>query len=231
MNMLTELKEQVFKANLELVKHKLVLFTWGNASAIDWDSRLVVIKPSGVDYDKMTAEQMVVVDLEGNVVEGKLRPSSDTPTHLEIYKAFPQIGGIVHTHSTFAAGWSQAGLSIPIAGTTHADYFADDIPCTRDMNHDEVNGSYEKETGTVIVNTFQGLNPLHIPGVLVKNHGPFTWGKDVTEAVHNSVVLEEIAKIAYIARSLNPHLAMNPLLTRKHFERKHGKNAYYGQKP
>jgi L-ribulose-5-phosphate 4-epimerase len=228
--MLTELKEQVFKANLELVKHKLVLFTWGNASGIDWDSRLVLIKPSGVDYDKMTVDQMVVVDLNGKIVEGNLKPSSDTPTHLELYKAFPQIGGIVHTHSTFATGWSQAGLAIPIAGTTHADYFADDIPCTRDMNHDEVNGNYEKETGTVIINAFQGLDPMHIPGVLVKNHGPFTWGKNPMEAVHNSVVLEEIAKITFISRTLNPRMSMNPLLSIKHFERKHGKNAYYGQK-
>lgn len=228
--MLTELKEQVFKANLELVRNNLVVFTWGNASGIDWDSGLVVIKPSGVEYDVMTADQMVVVDLKGKVVEGKLRPSSDTPTHLELYKAFNKIGGIAHTHSTYATAWAQAGMSIPIAGTTHADYFADDIPCTRDMNHEEVNGAYEKETGTVILNAFEGLNPLHIPGVLVKNHGPFTWGKNPMDAVHNSVVLEEIAKIAFIARSLNPLMAMNPLLSRKHFERKHGKNSYYGQK-
>ncbi len=228
--MLTELKEQVFKANLELVKYKLVLFTFGNASGIDWDSGLVVIKPSGIDYDNMTAEQMVVVDLEGKIVEGKLRPSSDTLTHLELYKAFNEIGGIVHTHSTFATAWAQAGLSIPIVGTTHADYFADDIPCTRDMNHEEVNSAYEKETGTMIINAFEGLNPMHIPGVLVKNHGPFTWGKDAMAAAHNSVVLEEIAKTAYIAKSLNPKMTMNPLLSTKHFERKHGKNAYYGQK-
>jgi L-ribulose-5-phosphate 4-epimerase len=228
--MLTDLKEKVFKANLELVKYKLVLFTFGNASGIDWDSGLVVIKPSGVDYDQMTVEQMVVVDLEGKIVEGKLRPSSDTPTHLELYKAFNQIGGIVHTHSTFATAWAQSGLSIPIVGTTHADYFADDIPCTRDMNHEEVNTAYEKETGTVIINAFQGLDPMHIPGVLVKNHGPFTWGKDPMHAAHNSVVLEEIAKTAYIAKSLNPKMTMNPLLSTKHFERKHGKNAYYGQK-
>jgi len=228
--MLTELKEQVFKANLELVRYNLVVFTWGNASGIDWDRGLVVIKPSGVEYDAMTADQMVVVDLEGKIVEGKLRPSSDTPTHLELYKAFNQIGGIVHTHSTYATAWAQAGMQIPIAGTTHADYFADDIPCTRDMTHEEVNGPYEKETGTVILNAFQGLNPMHIPGVLVKNHGPFTWGKDPMDAVHNSVVLEEIARIAFIAKSLNPLMSMNPLLSRKHFERKHGKNAYYGQK-
>ncbi len=228
--MLTELKEQVFKANLELVRYNLVLFTFGNASGIDWDRGLVVIKPSGVDYDALTPDQMVVVDLEGKIVEGKLRPSSDTPTHLELYKAFNQISGVAHTHSTFATAWAQAGLSIPIAGTTHADYFADDIPCTRDMNHEEVNRAYEKETGTVIINAFQGLNPMHIPGVLVKNHGPFTWGKDAMDAVHNSVVLEEVAKIAFIAKTINPLSAMNPLLSLKHFERKHGKNAYYGQK-
>lgn len=228
--MLTELKEQVFKANLELVRNNLVVFTWGNASGIDWDSGLVVIKPSGVEYDVMTADQMVVVDLKGKVVEGKLRPSSDTPTHLELYKAFNKIGGIAHTHSTYATAWAQAGMSIPIAGTTHADYFADDIPCTRDMNHEEVNGAYEKETGSVILNAFEGLNPMHIPGVLVKNHGPFTWGKDPMDAVHNSIVLEEIAKIAFIAKSLNPKMSMNPMLSRKHFERKHGKNSYYGQK-
>jgi L-ribulose-5-phosphate 4-epimerase len=163
-------------------------------------------------------------------VEGKLRPSSDTPTHLELYKAFNQIGGIAHTHSTFATAWAQAGMPIPIVGTTHADYFAEDIPCTRDMTHEEVNGPYEKETGTVIINAFQGLNPVHIPAVLVKNHGPFTWGKDPMDAVHNSVVLEGIAKMAFIAKSLNPLMSMNPLLSRKHFERKHGRNAYYGQK-
>lgn len=228
--MLTELKEQVFKANLELVRYNLVVFTFGNASGIDWDSGLVVIKPSGVEYDVMTPDQMVVVDLEGKVVEGKLRPSSDTPTHLELYKAFNQVGGVAHTHSTFATAWAQAGLPIPITGTTHADYFADDIPCTRDMTHVEVNGPYEKETGTVIINAFEGMNPMHIPAVLVKNHGPFTWGKDPIEAVHNSVILEEIAKMAFIARSLSPSMTMNPLLSQKHFERKHGKNAYYGQK-
>ena len=216
--MLSKLKEQVFKANLELVRQKLVVFTWGNASGIDWDSRLVVIKPGGIDYDLMTANQMVVVDLDGNVVEGELPPSSDIPTHLELYKAFPRIGGVVHTHSTYATGWAQAGLSIPLTGTMHADYFADDIPCTRDMNHEEVNSDYEKETGTVIINAFRGMNPMHIPGVLVKNHGPFTWGLSVMEAVHNSVVLEKIAKIAFIARNLNPKMNMNPVLIRKHFK-------------
>lgn len=228
--MLSDLKELVFKANIDLVKHKLVLFTWGNASGIDREKGLVVIKPSGVDYDVMTAEQMVVIDLDGNVVEGNLRPSSDTPTHLALYKAFDHIGGIVHTHSTFATSWAQAGVSLPLIGTTHADYFADDIPCTRDMKEEEIKGDYEKETGLVIIERFSNLNSRHIPGVLVKNHGPFTWGKDSNEAVHNSVVLEEIAKMAFIAHSVNPQMTMNPLLTEKHFERKHGANAYYGQK-
>lgn len=228
--MLSDLKELVFKANLDLVKHNLVLFTWGNASGIDREKGLVVIKPSGVEYDVMTADQMVVVDLDGNIVEGDLKPSSDTPTHLELYKAFDHIGGIVHTHSTFATSWAQAGVAIPIIGTTHADYFADDIPCTRDMNTEEVMNDYEKETGSVIIKKFANLNARHIPGVLVKNHGPFTWGKDPNEAVHNSVVLEEIAKMAFIAHSVNPNLKMNKLLSKKHFERKHGEKAYYGQK-
>ena len=228
--MLSDLKEIVFKANLDLVKHNLVLFTWGNVSGIDRARGLVVIKPSGVEYDVMTPDQMVVVGLDGNIVEGDLRPSSDTPTHLALYKAFDHIGGIVHTHSTFATSWAQAGVAIPIIGTTHADYFADDIPCTRDMNEVEVKGFYEKETGSVIIERFINLNSRHIPGVLVKNHGPFTWGKNPNEAVYNSVVLEEIAKMAFIAHSINPQMTMNHLLTEKHFERKHGVNAYYGQK-
>jgi len=228
--MLSYLKELVFKANLDLVKHNLVLFTWGNASGIDREKGLVVIKPSGVEYESMTSDQMVVVDLDGNIVEGKLKPSSDTPTHLALYKAFDHIGGIVHTHSTFATSWAQAGVSIPIIGTTHADYFADDIPCTRDMNEKEVKGDYEKETGSVIIERFINLNSSHIPGVLVKNHGPFTWGKNPDAAVHNSVVLEAIAKMAFISYSVNPNLTMNHLLAEKHFERKHGSSAYYGQK-
>ncbi len=177
-NMLEALKEEVFHANLDLVKHGLVIFTWGNVSAIDRESGLVVIKPSGVSYDEMKAEDMVVVDLEGNVVEGNLRPSSDTPTHLVLYKAFPEIGGVVHTHSTYATAWAQAGCDIPNIGTTHADYFHEAIPCTADMTEEEVKGAYEMETGNVIVKRFEGMNPVHTPGVLVKNHGPFSWGKD-----------------------------------------------------
>lgn len=226
---LDKLKEEVFKANLDLVKYGLVLFTWGNVSAIDRESGLVVIKPSGVSYSEMKSEDMVVVNMEGIVVEGKLRPSSDTPTHIELYKNFQNIGGIVHTHSTYATGWAQAGMSIPILGTTHADYFNGQIPCTRDMNEAEVKGAYEKETGTGIIEAFKKLNPMHVPGVIVKNHGPFTWGKNANDAVHNSVVLEELAKMAFIARTIQPNASMNSLLTDKHFSRKHGKDSYYGQ--
>ncbi|SFK74051.1 L-ribulose 5-phosphate 4-epimerase [Porphyromonadaceae bacterium KH3CP3RA] len=225
-----ELKQQVFQANLDLVKHGLVIFTWGNVSGIDREKGWVVIKPSGVSYDDMKAEDMVVVDLEGNIVKGNLKPSSDTPTHLELYKAFLSIGGIVHTHSTYATAWAQAGCDIPNIGTTHADYFSGDIPCTRDMTEPEVKGEYEKETGTVIIERFSELNPAHIPGVLVKNHGPFSWGKDPHEAVHNAVVMEQVAKIAFIAYQVNPNLTMNELLIQKHFYRKHGPGAYYGQK-
>lgn len=228
--MLEELKSEVCKANINLVKYGLVVFTWGNVSAINRDLGLIVIKPSGVEYDGMLPGHMVVVDMNGKVVEGKLRPSSDTPTHIELYKAFPSIGGIVHTHSTYATAWSQAGMPLPIVGTTHADYFSGDIPCTGDMTADEVNGAYEAETGKVIVNVFKNINPDHIPGVLVKNHAPFTWGKNANDAVHNSVVLEQIAKMAFISKTLNPEMTMNPLLSNKHFERKHGANAYYGQK-
>lgn len=228
--MLEELKEKVFKANLDLVKHGLVIFTWGNVSGIDRDKKLVVIKPSGVSYDTMTADDMVVVDLNtGNVVEGSLKPSSDTPTHLALYRAFPEIGGVVHTHSTYATAWAQAGIDLPNIGTTHADYFHDAVPCTRDMTESEVKGDYELETGNVIVERFEGLNPVHTPGVLVKNHGPFAWGTDPADAVHNAVVLEQIAKMASIAYTVNPNLTMNPLLVEKHFSRKHGPNAYYGQ--
>ena len=184
----------------------------------------------GVSYDDMKAEDMVVVDLDGNVVEGSLRPSSDTPTHVVLYKAFPEIGGVVHTHSTYATAWAQAGMDIPNIGTTHADYFHDAIPCTADMTEEEVKGAYEQETGNVIVKRFKNLNPVHTPGVLVKNHGPFAWGKDANDAVHNAVVMEQVAKMASIAFAANPHLTMNSLLIEKHFSRKHGPNAYYGQK-
>ncbi|MBO5455614.1 MAG: L-ribulose-5-phosphate 4-epimerase [Muribaculaceae bacterium] len=229
--MLEDLKEKVYRANMDLVKHGLVIFTWGNVSGIDREKGLVVIKPSGVDYDVMTADDMVVVSLEtGEVVEGKLRPSSDTPTHLVLYRAFPEIGGVVHTHSTYATAWAQAGIDLPNIGTTHADYFHQAIPCTADMSEVEVRGDYELETGNVIVRRFEGMNPIHTPGVLVKNHGPFTWGKSPAEAVHNAVVLEQVAKMASIAYQINPKLTMNPLLIEKHFSRKHGPNAYYGQK-
>lgn len=228
--MLEELKEKVFKANLDLVKHGLVIFTWGNVSGIDRESGLVVIKPSGVSYDEMKADDMVVVDINtGNVVEGSLRPSSDTPTHLALYRAFPEIGGVVHTHSTYATAWAQAGVDLPNIGTTHADYFHDAVPCTRDMTEAEVKGDYELETGNVIVDRFKTLNPVHTPGVLVKNHGPFAWGTSPADAVHNAVVLEQVAKMASIAYTVNPSLTMNPLLIEKHFSRKHGPNAYYGQ--
>lgn len=228
--MLESLKEKVFKANLDLVRHGLVIFTWGNVSAIDPDTRLVVIKPSGVSYDEMKPEDMVVADLDGNIVEGDLNPSSDTPTHLALYRAWPEIGGVAHTHSTYATAWAQAGRGIPAIGTTHADYFHNEIPCTEDMSEPEVMGAYELETGNVIVRRFEGINLVHTPGVLVKNHGPFTWGKDCSEAVHNAVVLEQVAKMAYLAYAINPDLTMNSLLVEKHFSRKHGPGAYYGQK-
>lgn len=228
--MLEQLKEKVFRANLDLVRHGLVIFTWGNVSAIDRAAGLVVIKPSGVSYDDMKASDMVVVDLEGKVVEGELNPSSDTPTHLELYKAFPEIDGVVHTHSTYATAWAQAGRDIPNIGTTHADYFSREIPCTRQMNKKEVEGEYERETGAVIVERFEGINPTYVPGVLVHNHGPFSWGKSADDAVHNAVVMEQVAKMAYIAFGINPDLKMNQLLIDKHFNRKHGEGAYYGQK-
>lgn len=229
--MLEKLKETVCRANLDLVKHGLVIFTWGNVSGIDREKGLVVIKPSGVSYDNMKPSDMVVVDLEtGRVVEGDLNPSSDTPTHLAIYRAFPEVGGVVHTHSTYATAWAQAGIDLPNIGTTHADYFHNDVPCTEAMTEAEVTGDYELETGNVIVRRFVGLNPMHTPGVLVKNHGPFTWGKTPDEAVHNAVVLEQVAKMASISFSVNPRLTMNPLLIEKHFNRKHGPGAYYGQK-
>ena len=228
-----QLKEKVWKANLDLVKHNLVIFTWGNVSGINRELGIMVIKPSGVSYDTMKPGDMVVVDLKtGKVVEGELNPSSDTPTHLVLYRAFPELGGVVHTHSTYATAWAQAGRDIPNIGTTHADYFHDCIPCTDDMTEAEVKGDYELETGNVIVRRFKegGINPVHTPGVLVKNHGPFTWGTDPDNAVYNAVVAEQVAKMAFISFSVNPNTTMNPLLIEKHFSRKHGPNAYYGQK-
>lgn len=228
--MLEELKEKVYRANIELVEHGLVIFTWGNVSGIDREKGLVVIKPSGVDYDAMTPDDMVVVDLAtGEKVEGRLKPSSDTPTHLVLYRAFPEIGGVVHTHSTYATAWAQAGIDLPNIGTTHADYFYKAIPCTPDMTEAEVMTDYELETGNVIVKRFEGMNPMHTPGVLVKNHGPFAWGKDPHDAVHNAVVMEQVAKMAFVAYQVNPALTMNQLLIEKHFNRKHGPGAYYGQ--
>lgn len=231
--MLENLKEIVWRANLDLVKHNLVIFTWGNVSGIDREKGLVVIKPSGVDYDSMRPEDMVVVELAtGKVVEGSLNPSSDTPTHLAVYRAFPEVGGIVHTHSTYATAWAQAGRDIPNIGTTHADYFRTDIPCTASMTEPEVKGDYELETGNVIVRCFaeKGIDPMHTPGVLVRNHGPFSWGKDAHAAVYNAVVMEQVAKMAFVSFTLNPATTMNPLLVEKHFLRKHGPGAYYGQK-
>lgn len=229
--MLEDLKKQVLEANLELPKKGLVTYTWGNVSAIDRKEGLIVIKPSGVSYETMKADDMVVIDLEGNKVEGTLNPSSDTPTHLVLYKNFKDICGIVHTHSSWATSWAQAGRGIPCFGTTHADYFYNTIPCTRKMTKEEIESQYELETGNVIVETFKDKNPSYIPGVLVHSHGPFTWGKDAAEAVYNAVVMEEVAKIAYRSVHLNDELnSVDQVLLDKHFLRKHGANAYYGQK-
>lgn len=228
--MLEELKKRVFEANLALPRHGLVTFTWGNVSGIDRESGLVVIKPSGVEYDVMTADDMVVVDLDGNKVEGRWKPSSDTPTHLELYKAFPNIGGIVHTHSRWATSWAQAGRDIPAYGTTHGDYFYGAVPCTRKMTAAEIAGEYEKETGTVIIEAFRNIEADDIPAVLVNSHGPFCWGKDPDNAVHNAVVLEELAFMAFHTEALSPKVGvMQQELLDKHYLRKHGKNAYYGQ--
>lgn len=228
--MLETLKETVLEANLELERKGLVIYTWGNVSGIDREKGLVVIKPSGVEYSRMNIEHMVVVDLAGNVVEGCLRPSSDTATHLVLYQAFPAVGGIVHTHSLWATSWAQAGLSIEPLGTTHADYFYGAVPCTRELTTTEIQGAYEAETGNVIVEAFAGKNPLHTPGVLVGAHGPFAWGKNPDEAVYHAVVLEEVAKMAAYTRMLQPgRQAISPVLSDKHFMRKHGKDAYYGQ--
>ena len=225
------LKQQVYEANADLPRYSLVTFTWGNVSAIDRERGLVVIKPSGVPYDRLSVEDMVVVNLQGDVVEGKWRPSSDTATHLALYRRYPGIGGVVHTHSTHATAWAQAGRAIPALGTTHADYFFGNIPCTRALTQAEVEGDYELNTGKVIIETLGASEPLHTPGVVVCQHGPFAWGKDAHEAVHNAVVLEEVAKMAWIARGINPQLAeIDDYLMNKHFLRKHGPNAYYGQK-
>ena len=229
--MLERLKEQVFRANLLLPKHGLITFTWGNVSGIDREQGLVVIKPSGVSYDDMKAEDMVVVELEtGKTVEGSLKPSSDTPTHIELYKAFSNIGGIVHTHSRWATTFAQAGRGIMALGTTHGDYFYGEIPCTRKMTKAEIEGEYEKETGAVIRETFQGKDPDAIPAVLVYSHGPFAWGTDPMDAVHNAVVLEEVAFINFHTMLLEPGIPpMQQELLDKHYLRKHGVNAYYGQ--
>lgn len=228
--MLEQLKEEVLRANLELVRQGLVIYTWGNVSGIDRESGLVVIKPSGISYDNMKASDMVVVDLDGKVVEGDLNPSSDTPTHLVLYRAFPSIGGVVHTHSSFATSWAQAGRSIPVLGTTHADYFYGGVPCTPALSKAQIEGEYEAETGRVIVEALKGLNPVHTPAVLVKNHGPFSWGKTPAEAVYHAKVLEEVAAMTYRTLLLNPSADIDNALVEKHFMRKHGPNAYYGQK-
>lgn len=230
--MLEELKQNVWQANLMLKESKLVIYTWGNVSGIDREKKLFVIKPSGVPYDMLTPNDMVVVNLNGEKVEGDLNPSSDTPTHCELYNRFKNIGGIVHTHSPWATGWAQAERGIPVYGTTHSDYFYGEIPCTRAMTSAEIEGEYEKETGKVIAEAFKNINPDNIPAVLVRDHGPFTWGMDCFKAVENSVILEELAKIAHHTESVAQH-SLPPIqkeLLDKHFLRKHGANAYYGQK-
>jgi L-ribulose-5-phosphate 4-epimerase len=230
--MLEKLKEDVLKANLDLVTYGLVLLTWGNVSAYDQETGYVVIKPSGVSYDMMKADDMVVVDLKGNRIEGTLNPSSDTPTHIELYKAFKGVKAVVHTHSKWATSWAQANRDIPALGTTHADNFYGDIPCTRRMTEDEIKGAYEKETGNVIIQTFneRKIDPLQVSAVIVANHGPFSWGTSCAKAVENAVVMEYTAEMAYIATKLNPEADLQQTLLDKHFLRKHGKNAYYGQK-
>lgn len=229
--MLEALKQQVYEANMELPKRGLVVYTWGNVSGFDKETGYFAIKPSGVEYDELKPEDMVIMDLEGNKIEGKYNPSSDTATHLELYKAWPEIGGVVHTHSQWATQWAQAGRSIPSYGTTHADYFYGDIPCARSLTPEEIEEAYEKNTGLVILETFADKNPKFVPGVLCTNHGPFSWGKDAKEAVHNAVVLEECAKMAYYTECINPRVGQIPQpLMDKHFLRKHGENAYYGQK-
>jgi L-ribulose-5-phosphate 4-epimerase len=227
--MTDQLKQSVFEANLDLVKHGLVLFTWGNVSGIDREKGLVVIKPSGISYHDMKPEDMVVVNMDGRVVEGNLNPSSDTATHLVLYKAFPNTGGIVHTHSTWATAWAQAGKAIPALGTTHADYFYGPIPCTRKLKEEEINSAYEVNTGHVITATFTDMDPVAVPGVLVNNHGPFSWGKNPHEAVYHAKVLEEVAKMAFLTLLANPSATIDQFLLDRHYFRKHGKDAYYGQ--
>ncbi|NLD51531.1 MAG: L-ribulose-5-phosphate 4-epimerase [Clostridiales bacterium] len=230
--MLKKLKQAVFEANMELPRRKLITYTWGNVSARDPGTGYIVIKPSGVDYDGMKAEDMVVCDAEGKVIEGSYRPSSDTPTHVELYRRYPQIGGIVHTHSPEATAWAQACREIPLYGTTHADYFFGPVPCARGLTDEEINGAYEKNTGLVIIETIEqrGMDPMHVPGILCANHGVFTWGKDAAEAVHNAVVLEELARMAARTEQLRPMAPPAPdSLRDRHFYRKHGANAYYGQ--
>ncbi|HHT91669.1 MAG: L-ribulose-5-phosphate 4-epimerase [Bacillota bacterium] len=228
--MLKGLKQEVLLANKELQKQKLVIYTWGNVSGIDRDQNLVVIKPSGVAYEDLTIEAMVVLDLEGKVVEGRLRPSSDAATHLELYRQFEEIGGVVHTHSLWATVWAQAGQEIPCRGTTHADYFYGDIPCTRPLTPDEVEEAYEHNTGKVIVERFRTIKYQETPAVLVAEHAPFTWGKDAHEAVHNSVVLEQVAQMAYLTKMLSGHDGpISKHVLDKHYLRKHGPHAYYGQ--
>lgn len=228
----TELKQRVFEANLDLVKHGLVIFTWGNVSEIDREKGIFAIKPSGLSYDKMTWDDMVLVDLDGKVVDSKWKPSSDTPTHLVLYREFGSIGGVVHTHSEWATSWAQMEMAVPALGTTHADYFYGDIPCTRKLRREEVKNHYEAETGNVIVETFKNsrIDPKAVPAVLVAGHGPFSWGKDAHEAVHNAVVLEQVAKMAHHALVANQLKGIDQYLLDKHYLRKHGKNAYYGQK-
>ncbi len=230
--MLEELKKEVYEANMELPRRGLITYTWGNVSGLDRESGYFVIKPSGVDYDVLKPEDMVVMDLDCNKIEGKYNPSTDTKTHAELYKAFPEIGGVVHTHSPWATSWAQAGRDIPLYGTTHADYIYGPVPCARNLTQEEIDAGYEKNTGVVIVETFKerGINPVYVPAVLCKNHGPFAWGKDAAEAVHNAVVLEEVAKMAARTEMINPQVEPAPdSIKEKHFTRKHGPNAYYGQ--
>ena len=227
--MLEQMKQSVYEANRLLKESGLVVLTWGNVSQIHRETGYIVIKPSGVDYSTMTAEDMVVVDMEGNVIEGKLKPSSDLPTHIELYKAFPDIGGITHTHSRWATIFSQAGKPIPALGTTHADVFYGEIPVTRKMSPEEIEGQYEKETGKVIVEAFSELDPNEIPAALVYSHGPFIWGKDAMKSVENAITLEEVAMMAYYTLQMNGNAQIQQKLLDKHFLRKHGANAYYGQ--